>query len=156
MVQIWVVTKPTTGSTLQDICFETDAIGLAKQFKGGLNESEISDTFNNETDAIAHAKFLLNETNYPDGAYGMKVTSVQVYPMKEMGKTKALARIVLNDSLQLTGLRVVEGASGLFVSYPQDLTYKGEDYRSVFYPVTKDLREYIEEQVLIAFNKIQK
>ena len=86
---------------------------------------------------------------------GIKVTSVQVYLLKEpLGKTRALARIVLNDAFQLTGLRVVDGANGLFVSYPNDRGYKGEDYRSLFYPLTKDLREHIEEEVLIKFQEM--
>ena len=82
----------------------------------------------------------------------LKVTHSQVYPLTEpVGKTRALARVVLNDQLQLTGLRIVDGASGLFVSYPNDPSYKGDDYRSLFYPVTKALREHIEEEVLKSY-----
>ena len=85
---------------------------------------------------------------------GIKVTSVQVYMLKEpTGKTRALARIFLNDAFQLTGLRVVDGANGLFVSYPNDPSYKGDDYRSLFYPLTKDLRDHIEEIVLAKFKE---
>lgn len=79
----------------------------------------------------------------------LEVTHAQVYPLKEStSKTRAMARVVLNDQLQLTGLRIVDGANGLFVSYPNDPGYKGEDYRSVYYPITRDLREHIEEVLL--------
>ena len=79
----------------------------------------------------------------------LKVTSCQVYPLEApTGKTIALCRVVLNDELQLTGLRVVDGSNGLFVAYPNDPTYKGDDYRSLFYPITKELREHIEDVVL--------
>jgi len=82
----------------------------------------------------------------------LKVTHTQVFLLKEpVGKTRALARVVLNDQLHLTGLRIMDGASGLFVSYPNDPSYKGEDYRSIFYPVTKALREHIEEEVLKSY-----
>lgn len=81
--------------------------------------------------------------------YTTVVTSVQVFPLKEaIGKTRAMARIVLNDCLQLTGLRIVDGANGLFVAYPNDPGYKGEDYRSIFYPLTRELRDHIESVVL--------
>lgn len=84
----------------------------------------------------------------------MKVTQCQVYPLREpQGKTKALARVLLNDELQLTGLRVIEGANGLFVSYPNDPNYKGEDYRSLYYPVTRALRDRIEEVILAKFGQ---
>jgi len=76
-------------------------------------------------------------------------TSVQVYPFKESsGKTKAYARVVINEQLQLTRLRVVDGVNGFFVSYPIDPHNKGEDYQSVFYPLNKEFREHVEQCVL--------
>lgn len=81
----------------------------------------------------------------------LSVTSVQVFPFKEgplLGHTKALATIVLNDQLCIRGLRVIEGENGLFVSYPTDPFYKGEDMRSLLFPITRQLREHIENCVL--------
>jgi DNA-binding cell septation regulator SpoVG len=54
----------------------------------------------------------------------------------------------LDDQLQLTGLKVIQGANGLFVAYPNDPGYKGEDFRSLFYPLTKDLRNHIESTII--------
>ena len=79
------------------------------------------------------------------------VTNVRVFPFKEgvnMGHIKALAKVVLNDQMQLTGLRVVDGENGLFVGYPNDPFYKGDEYRSIFFPITKECREHIEKRVL--------
>ncbi|NLB64478.1 MAG: stage V sporulation protein K [Fibrobacter sp.] len=85
----------------------------------------------------------------------LEVTHAQVYPLKEStNKTRAMARVVLNDQLQLTGLRVVDGSNGLFVSYPNDPGYKGEDYRSIYYPITRDLREHIEEVLLQKYHEL--
>jgi stage V sporulation protein G len=83
-------------------------------------------------------------------------TAVQVYPFKESasGKTKAYARVALNDQLQLTGLRVVDGANGFFVSYPLDPHQKGEDYHSVYYPLNKELRDHIEQCVLEKYQEV--
>lgn len=39
--KFWVVTKPRSESEPGDICFETDAKGLALQFKGGLDPESI-------------------------------------------------------------------------------------------------------------------
>lgn len=83
------------------------------------------------------------------------VTGVQVYPIREpSGKTRAIARVVLGDQLQLTALRVVDGANGLFVAYPNDPGYKGDDYRSLFYPIKKALRDRIEEAVLAKYKEM--
>ena len=81
----------------------------------------------------------------------LAVTQVQVYPFKEgpsMGKMLALASIVLNDQLQVRGLRIMEGENGLFVGYPNDPFYKGDDFRSLCFPITRQLREHIENCVL--------
>ena len=81
----------------------------------------------------------------------LAVTQVQVYPFKEgpfTGKMLAMASIVLNDQLQVRGLRIMDGENGLFVGYPNDPFYKGEDFRSICFPMTRQLREHIENCVL--------
>ena len=81
----------------------------------------------------------------------LAVTSVQVYPFKEspnMGHRKGLASIVLNDQIMMRGLRIMDGQNGMFVSYPCDPFFKGEDYRSIYNPITRQLREHIENCVL--------
>lgn len=85
----------------------------------------------------------------------LAVTSVQVYPFKEgpsLGHIKGLATIVLNDQIQIRGLRVMEGDNGLFVGYPLDPFFKGEDFRSLLVPITRQLREHIENCVLEKYN----
>ena len=81
----------------------------------------------------------------------LTVTNCQVFPFKEsanLGHMKAIATIVLNDQIQIRGLRVMDGENGLYVGYPLDPFYKGEDYRSVCLPITRQLRENIEYCVL--------
>lgn len=81
----------------------------------------------------------------------LAVTCVRVGIFKDgidAGRIRALAEVTLNEQLTLRQLRVVEGEGGLYVSYPNDPFYKGEDYRSIFFPVTRELREHIEETVL--------
>ena len=81
----------------------------------------------------------------------LAVTNVQVFPFKEgpsLGKMKALATIVFNEQLQLRGLRVMDGEYGLYVGYPNDPFYRGDEYRSICLPITRQLREHIENCVL--------
>lgn len=91
---------------------------------------------------------MKNENNFFDC---LAVTNVKVFPFKEgvnMGKMKALATIVLNDQIQIRGLRVMDGENGLYVGYPVDPYTKGEDFRSLVMPITRQLREHIENCVL--------
>lgn len=81
----------------------------------------------------------------------LAVTNVQIFPFKEganLGKMKALATIVLNDQIQIRGLRVMDGECGLYVAYPCDPFYKGDNFRTIVQPITSQLREHIENCVL--------
>lgn len=84
----------------------------------------------------------------------LAVTQVQVFPFRNspnLGHIKALASVVLNDQLNIRGLRVMDGENGLFVGFPSDPFYRGEDFKSVVFPITKQLREHIENCVLEKF-----
>lgn len=86
---------------------------------------------------------------------GLKITNVTIFPIEQThGRLKAIVRVVLNEQLQLTNLRLYDGVNGLFVSYPVEFVNKGEEYRQVFYPVSKEFREYIETEVLTEYSKV--
>ncbi|MCQ2104596.1 MAG: SpoVG family protein [Fibrobacter sp.] len=81
----------------------------------------------------------------------LAITNVQVFPFKEgasLGHMKGLASVVFNDQLMLRGLRIMDGENGLFVGYPNDPFYKGEDFRCIAQPITRQLREHIENCIL--------
>lgn len=87
----------------------------------------------------------------------LEITQVQVFPLPhEQGKLKAYARVILAEQIQLTSLRIYEGSLGLFVSYPNDPHHKGEDYRQLYYPVTRELRDAIEQAVLAEWERMTK
>ena len=87
----------------------------------------------------------------------LRVTHVTVYPFKlsvdKSNHIRGVAEIVLNDQLIVRGLRVMDGVNGLFVSYPNDPFYKGEDYRSIVCPITKQLLRVIEDAVLAKYQE---
>lgn len=83
----------------------------------------------------------------------LAVTEVNIFPFKtnfnlENVKVKAIAEIVLNDQMILRGLRVIDGPNGLYVSYPVDPFFKGEGIHSIVLPITRLLREHIENSIL--------
>ena len=89
----------------------------------------------------------------------IEVTKVDVYPFKEgayIGRVKAIANIVLNDQIQVRGLRVMDVENGLFVGYPVDPFYKGEGFRNIVFPITSELRHHIEKSVLEKYDEATK
>lgn len=99
---------------------------------------------------------MANEKEKSDFFDALAVTGVQVFPFKEganLGHIKGLASVVLNDQFVVRGLRVMEGLNGLFVGYPIDPFYKGDEMRSVCNPITRALRENIENAVLYKYRE---
>ena len=89
----------------------------------------------------------------------IEVTKVDVSPFNEgayIGRVKAIANIVLNDQVQVRGLRVMDGENGLFVGYPVDPFYKGEGFRNIVFPITAELRRHIEKSVLEKYDEATK
>ena len=89
----------------------------------------------------------------------IEVTKVDVYPFNEgayIGRVKAIANIVLNDQVQVRGLRVMDCENGLFIGYPVDPFYKGEGFRNIVFPITAELRHHIEKSVLEKYDEATK
>ena len=86
------------------------------------------------------------------------ITNVSVYTMNDSNsKTVALANVTISDCLLLTGLRIVKGKKGMFVSMPQRKLSKpdknGNEYADIFFPVTHDFREELNDAVLDAYDE---
>ena len=74
---------------------------------------------------------------------------VRVYPIDEpKGNTQAFASIAVDDLIAIRGIRVIEGEKGLFVSMPQSLNPKTNEFNDIAFPLTKELREQIIKAVI--------
>ena len=85
------------------------------------------------------------------------ITNVSVYTLNDSNsKTVAFATVTISDCLVLTGLRIVKGKKGMFVSMPQRKLSKpdknGNEYADIFFPVTHDFREELNDVVLDAYD----
>ena len=77
----------------------------------------------------------------------LAVTAVTLFPVDNVTeRTVATASVVLNDQLVIRGIRVCQGENGLYVGYPQ-VSSNGIP-RDATFPVTRQLREHIENCVL--------
>lgn len=85
------------------------------------------------------------------------VTDVRISPIKQiegLTHTKALAEVVFNEQLLIRGIRVVEGANGLYITYPCPFMPMTSDdgFKSSVFPITKALRDHVEAVVLEKYN----
>lgn len=82
----------------------------------------------------------------------MKVTDVRLKMLEDKGKLKASCSITLDDAFVVSGVSVIEGSKGLFVSLP---SVKGNDdkYHDTAYPLSKELRDDINKAVMGEYQK---
>lgn len=90
----------------------------------------------------------------------LAVSAVEVFPLAgyecSERTLKGYANVVLNDQLILRGLRIKDGLNGLWVAYPVDPFNNGDDFRTIVVPMTRQLREHIENCVLEKYQAVTK
>ncbi len=88
---------------------------------------------------------------------GIEVTEVQVRPIqnrKEGSHLEAFARVVLNGGFAVSGIRVVKGKYGNFVSFPEEYNAKDDKRYPVCNPVTREMKAYLSERILNQFELV--
>lgn len=73
---------------------------------------------------------------------------------KEDGALKAFVNIIVNDSLVISGLKVLKGKRGLFVSMPREMSTKDQKWYERVKCLDEDLRRRIQDIVLEAYEEI--
>lgn len=81
----------------------------------------------------------------------MVVTEVRI-SIQDSGKLKAFANITFDDAFVVRGLKVIDGAQGMFVAMPSRKRADGT-YQDTAHPINNDMRQHIEDQVLAAYQK---
>ena len=77
----------------------------------------------------------------------MKVTETKIIKNDTVdSRILAFANVVLDNELQLTGLSIRQGVTGVYVTYPNipDI----EDTQQIFYPISANLRNDIESSIM--------
>ena len=105
----WVVEKPTTSSTINDICFECkDVAYFANQVKGGLNPEDIKGIFTKEPKAKKLAEKLLAERDKKKeevkkvGEAYKKMKEEALAKVQEYMKSKGKVKQVVDELTDVT------------------------------------------------------
>ena len=76
----------------------------------------------------------------------MEITDVRVFPVDEE-KLKAFVSIIIDDCFVVSDIKVISGASGLFISMPSKKRKNGT-FRDIAHPLNSETRRRIEERIL--------
>jgi stage V sporulation protein G len=66
---------------------------------------------------------------------------------------RAMASVKVADVLFLTGIRVIDGKKGLFVSMPSKKETSG-DYKDIFFPASREIRDQLQASILEVYHAV--
>ena len=81
----------------------------------------------------------------------MDITDVKIFPVEE-DRLRAYVTITLDQCFVVRDLKVISGASGLFVAMPAKKRKDGT-YKDIAHPLNADMRERLEQRVLVEYQK---
>ena len=79
----------------------------------------------------------------------MEITEVKIFPVDEE-KLKAYVTIVLDQCFVVRDLKIINGATGLFVAMPSKKRADGS-YKDIAHPLNKSTRMVMEKTILEAY-----
>lgn len=68
------------------------------------------------------------------------------------GKLKGVATIVIDDSIAVHNIKLIQGNDGVFMTMPSRKMPEGE-YKDLVHAINSPTREYIKEKILDAYCK---
>ena len=80
----------------------------------------------------------------------LSITEVQIWPIgnAEGSRIKAMVTITFNNTLRVNGCRIIEGAKGLFLSFPSQKKPGSDQYYPLFYPIDRSTAAEIQDKVI--------
>ncbi len=81
----------------------------------------------------------------------MDISEIKI-TMHNNNKLKAFASITLDDCFVIRGLKIIKGATGFFIAMPSRKRKDGT-YQDVAHPINTETREWLETQVIAAFER---
>ncbi|MBN2072024.1 MAG: septation regulator SpoVG [Candidatus Krumholzibacteriota bacterium] len=81
----------------------------------------------------------------------MDITEIRV-SLRDDNKLKAFASITLDNCFVIRGLKIIEGAKGVFVAMPSRKRPDGT-YQDVAHPINNQTRDWMEEQIVEAYER---
>ena len=76
----------------------------------------------------------------------------RLYRLGDEGALKAFCDITVGGRLVVTGVKVVEGKNGLFVSMPRRQGADGK-WRDTVFPISRDVRDDLNQTVMTAYKE---
>lgn len=85
----------------------------------------------------------------------LTITSTSILPIENgIGGCVAIAQLILNDAIKLTGIKLMDRNGKRFISYPRNMGNKQK--KSYFYPLNGDVSAFIADRLWADFDNAVK
>jgi stage V sporulation protein G len=81
----------------------------------------------------------------------MEITEIRI-ALRDDNKLKAFASITIDNCFVIRGLKIIEGAKGLFVAMPSRKRPDGT-YQDIAHPINNDTRDWMEEKIISKYEE---
>ncbi len=81
----------------------------------------------------------------------MDISEIRI-TLRDDNKLKGFASITLDNCFVIRGLKIIEGASGLFIAMPSRKRKDGT-FQDIAHPINMATREWMESQVISAYKQ---
>jgi len=81
----------------------------------------------------------------------MQITEIRI-SLRSDNKLKAFASITLDNCFVIRGLKIIEGAKGVFVAMPSRKRPDGT-FQDIAHPINNETRDWMEGQIIVAYQK---
>lgn len=85
----------------------------------------------------------------------MRITKVEIRPMRNEGNLKAFCSVVFDDVFIVHSVKVIQGKESLFVAMPSREIKNGE-FRDTAHPIDNDFRLKMEQIILDKYKEVVK
>ena len=79
----------------------------------------------------------------------MELSEIRI-TLRDDNKLKGFASFTLDNAFVIRGLKIIEGASGLFIAMPSRKRRDGT-FQDIAHPINMETREWMENQVIAAY-----
>jgi len=81
----------------------------------------------------------------------LEISEIRI-TLRDDNKLKGFASITLDNAFVIRGLKIIEGASGLFIAMPSRKRKDGT-FQDIAHPINMATREWMENQVIAAYRQ---
>jgi len=81
----------------------------------------------------------------------LEITEIRI-TLRDDDKLRGFASITLDNCFVVRGLKIIEGASGMFVAMPNRRRKDGT-FQDIAHPINMSTREWMENQIIAAYKQ---